>query len=655
MRKDLFFSVFLCLYVGMIIMGGAVVSDGFNAPIKPPSYATSSFGEYREGRFHMGVDYRAVVGTPVYAVDDGYVVRIRCGPWGYGRAIYVSFRGGFMGVYAHLDRFAEPYQSYLYQIQHKMKSYSVDIPLEGNQFIVKRGQILGYTGNSGTQHPHLHFELRDRDGITCLNPRDFGFDWIDDNPPKIESILVTPGDVHSSVNGRHIPAEVPITQSLMEVKITARGNIGFGIDVCDPESQGCRLGPYRISMKVDGEEFCVINQSKLDYATNSAGEVAFYPFLRNRNYWVLWRWENNKSPNYCLPMSGFFSVGEGGKFFEILVEDFYRKVSKIGVQVVSESMGSERNVDITLSESHRTSGVYVHYLYNFVVFEIVLPLGIDGVKHPDVEVFDSSRSIVREIDVFKVSDSIFEAPWEPQSSGKFFVKIEHPKIGKWEREIYTLRRGDMIPPVAIGSFKISFLSESPYNWLYFTLSEFSLVTQVKGMRTLSNVVSIEPDYIPVDEPFELEYTFLKKPDEIRRVGLYRDSDKGWQRVGDATVKEGKLLAKVSAFGRYAVMADDMPPKIFDISIKDGESFDTSRPEIFCKVSDIGSGIASANMYCDDEWLLGEYDGPRGVLRWARDVELTPGRHIITFEVIDHAGFVTKERRSIIIQVGKKIN
>ncbi len=560
-----------------------------------------------------------------------------------------------MGVYAHLDRFAEPYQSYLYRIQHKMKSYSVDIPLEEHKFIVKRGQILGYAGNSGTQHPHLHFELRDRDGITCLNPRDFGFDWIDVNPPKIDSILIIPGDVHSSVNGRHIPVEVPITQSLREVKITASGNIAFGIDAYDPESQGCRLGPYRITMKVDGGEICVINQSKLDYATNSAGKVAFYPFLRNRNYWVLWRWENIRSPNYCLPLSGFFSVVEGERFFEILIEDFHRKVSKVGVRVVSESIGSDRNVDITFSELGRTSGVYVHYIYDFIVFEIVLPLGADRVGHPKVEVFDSSKSILGRIDVFKVSDSVFEAPWEPQSSGKFVVKIEHPEIGKWEETIYAVRRGDMLPPVAIGSFKINFLSESPYNWLYFTLSESSLVTHGKGMRALSNVVSIEPDYMPVDEPFELEYVFSEKPDEMRRVGLYKDSSKGWQRVGNVTVTERKLLAKVSAFGRYAVLADDMPPKIFDISIKDGENFENPRPEIFCKVSDIGSGIASANMYCDDEWLLGEYDGPRGVLRWARDVELSSGRHIITFEVVDHAGFVTRERRSIIIQANEKIN
>jgi murein DD-endopeptidase MepM/ murein hydrolase activator NlpD len=60
-------------------------------PLNGDLYATSSFGEYREGRFHAGVDYRASMGTPVYAIDDGYVARLRCGPWGYGRVYIFSF------------------------------------------------------------------------------------------------------------------------------------------------------------------------------------------------------------------------------------------------------------------------------------------------------------------------------------------------------------------------------------------------------------------------------------------------------------------------------------------------------------------------------------------------------------------------------------
>jgi murein DD-endopeptidase MepM/ murein hydrolase activator NlpD len=143
--------------------------SSFVPPLNGDLYATSSFGEYRDGRFHAGVDFRASVKTPAYAIDDGYVTRLRCGPWGYGRALYIQFRSGIMGVYGHLHSFAEPYQSYLNRIQHQKQSFSVDLTLKENELPVKKGSIIAYTGQSGTKAPHLHFELRSKDGITCLN------------------------------------------------------------------------------------------------------------------------------------------------------------------------------------------------------------------------------------------------------------------------------------------------------------------------------------------------------------------------------------------------------------------------------------------------------------------------------------------------------
>ena len=41
---------------------------------------SSSFGEYRSGRFHMGVDLstNGAIGVPVHAAADGHVSRVRC-------------------------------------------------------------------------------------------------------------------------------------------------------------------------------------------------------------------------------------------------------------------------------------------------------------------------------------------------------------------------------------------------------------------------------------------------------------------------------------------------------------------------------------------------------------------------------------------------
>lgn len=103
----------------------------------------SSFGAPRDGgaREHHGVDIFAERGTPVRAVIDGH---IRTGTGGIG-GNHVWLSGGMLGLgaaryyYAHLDSFA----------------------IESGDR-VKKGEILGYVGNTGnasTTPPHLHFGI----------------------------------------------------------------------------------------------------------------------------------------------------------------------------------------------------------------------------------------------------------------------------------------------------------------------------------------------------------------------------------------------------------------------------------------------------------------------------------------------------------------
>jgi murein DD-endopeptidase MepM/ murein hydrolase activator NlpD len=88
--------------------------------------------------FHHGVDISARPGTPVFASADGVVLRAgRIGS--LGRAVYLSHRFGVTTRYGHLSKIdVEPGTT------------------------VKRGDILGYVGNSGRATGyHLHYEVRE--------------------------------------------------------------------------------------------------------------------------------------------------------------------------------------------------------------------------------------------------------------------------------------------------------------------------------------------------------------------------------------------------------------------------------------------------------------------------------------------------------------
>ena len=87
-------------------------------------------------RAHLGVDYAAPVGTPVWAAASGRVVTAgRRG--GAGIAVILKHNNGYMSQYFHLNRVARG--------------------LKVGQYVTQK-QIIGYVGQTGlATGPHLHF------------------------------------------------------------------------------------------------------------------------------------------------------------------------------------------------------------------------------------------------------------------------------------------------------------------------------------------------------------------------------------------------------------------------------------------------------------------------------------------------------------------
>lgn len=88
-------------------------------------------------KLHTGLDFRAPVGTPVYATADGTVQHTGRRGNGYGIFIDINHGYGYGSKYAHLSK---------------------SIVSEGQK--VHRGDIIGYSGNTGlSKGPHLHYEI----------------------------------------------------------------------------------------------------------------------------------------------------------------------------------------------------------------------------------------------------------------------------------------------------------------------------------------------------------------------------------------------------------------------------------------------------------------------------------------------------------------
>lgn len=102
----------------------------------------------KKRRFHYGMDFSAKRGTPVYATGNGIVKRADNRSSGYGRHIRIDHGFGYVSLYAHLNK---------YNVRRGQR--------------VKRGDIIGYVGNTGRSvGPHVHYEIfKDNKKINPLN------------------------------------------------------------------------------------------------------------------------------------------------------------------------------------------------------------------------------------------------------------------------------------------------------------------------------------------------------------------------------------------------------------------------------------------------------------------------------------------------------
>jgi len=109
---------------------------------------------YKTVKMHEGIDFTAPMRTEIYATGNGRVVEVERLHRGYGNMIVIDHGYGYRTLYAHLSKFnVRPGQQ------------------------VKRGEIIGFVGNTGkSTAPHLHYEVI-KDG-TKVNPINFFYNDI---------------------------------------------------------------------------------------------------------------------------------------------------------------------------------------------------------------------------------------------------------------------------------------------------------------------------------------------------------------------------------------------------------------------------------------------------------------------------------------------
>ncbi|MCK5004367.1 MAG: M23 family metallopeptidase [Candidatus Aminicenantes bacterium] len=247
----------------------------FDWPLKINNGYSSSFQEFRPGHFHGGIDLRTFqkTGYTVHAVQEGHIYKIRYVKRGSGKGIYVKHGNGLSSIYFHLRNFTDPVEKIVRKLQNiKGKKYIGNYILQ-KPIHVRKGELIGYSGETGSGFPHLHLEIRDEENA-LVNP--FGlinFRSKDKNFPVLRKLLIR-SVKNSGINGRvgefgysFVKKDGPNFE--IPENIYINGECEFILNTFDISDSGKFVAPSRIEFFLNGEKIYNIEFTRFTYDDNN--------------------------------------------------------------------------------------------------------------------------------------------------------------------------------------------------------------------------------------------------------------------------------------------------------------------------------------------------------------------------------------------------
>ncbi|MFH1213700.1 MAG: hypothetical protein V1681_06405, partial [Candidatus Neomarinimicrobiota bacterium] len=228
--------------------------------------------------------------------------------------------------------------------QERQKRFRVEINLPKDELRVEKGEIIGYTGDSGTIFPHLHFELRDS-LENPFNPLNTNLAVNDKTAPTISAVAVTPVRINSRVNG------LPTTQtfnarylknnnSIISEPIQTTGPIGIEIKTYDTVKGIPNVyPPYGIKLFIDDSLRFQVQYDKFGFEQTRYAEI-------DRNYQLdhdmgevynrLWEFASGKvMPMNVLPgTTGILDLSAGLHNARILAYDKNLNTSTVEFKIL---------------------------------------------------------------------------------------------------------------------------------------------------------------------------------------------------------------------------------------------------------------------------------------------------------------------------------
>ena len=572
-------------------------------PINPGSqnYLSGNLGELRSDHFHMGLDIKTYgrINVPVYASDDGYIERVRVSGTGYGKALYLKHNNGFKSVYAHLNSFNKEIEKYVTDYQYRNEKFIVNL-YPGKKFYFKKGEIIGYSGNSGSSGgPHLHYEIRDREE-NVMNPLNFSFKEIKDNiKPTIKSVSLKTLSFDSRINGMYGLLDIPI-QGGNKINLNLEGDIGISVSAFDMlDGYLHKVGISRFQLFLDNK---LLVDNKID--TLSYSETNFVSWFIDQDifkkfrkqYVKLYQDDGNKLSFHKNSENGIINFNKQKSYnINIVVFDFFNNKSSVEINVNNNKIKKYNFIDL-FDDNYYVLGN-----------TLVIRSKIENREFIEVKFsnrLDISRSIFSdELYNYYIIDLRKDLPEKAFLQDKEidfnFIEIENDKI-------YDLDNKNL---------KLEIANNNIFDTMYVefekkidTIEKFIF----KNSLPLKKVVSVT---LKPKKTYNKEKSFIydisNKPSFIGGV---------WE--------ENNIVLKTSELSEYSILEDKDPPVI--------ERVKFNNDLMVFRIYDELSGIKSYEGRINNNWILFEYDNKNDIIISKKKNSIQSFKGKFVLEVIDNS-------------------
>lgn len=583
-----------------VALGGSVCGEEkLLWPLDIEISQSSSFGEQRGMRHHAGIDLRTKQqnGFPIVAIEDGFISRVGVAFRSYGKALYIDHpKLNARVVYGHLQDFNGHIKKHVdAKLASIGKPFGINDFFKPHQFPVKKGQVVGYSGETGLGPSHLHFEMRTFKDEP-LAPAIFGYRPKDNIYPVFYNLYIEPMAFATVIENSFLPFSMKCIKKSASYYSLAKvpqvcGRIGIQAGAADSNGLGNVFSLEKVALVVNGRTLIERLFHKYSYPEDRQSPWVYDYFktsIRQTGYvynMFKWPFETIDFAKNYEAWSGFVTTADyppGKLNFAVLAHDYGNNSIKAdGAMSCARIEFNEPISDAAVADYGAFRLVQNHFSL-VAVAKRANPLPGNSLVFGKIVCRDSAGNP-------------HEQPCIMQGDS---LEISFENDAKWQHGAWVGQR--MVLPattyidydggkVMTGKgAEVEFKKRSLHFGAFVSLKELALKPNLqKGLVAHSPVWELTPGNIVFDTEAVVRLSPENFTGNWERLGIFAVNNNGNVSYNGENLSQGILSFWTRTGGKYVIVEDAVPPVVTYSKV--GFNYDLGKSFVF-KVSDLGKGV-----------------------------------------------------------------